>query len=127
MTQAGARAVGPSHHPVHAQVHVLVDAAGGRVALTVEGEELGGVDVQVGQSVVGRGQLVGDVEGDSGVGVDGHEVALAVQQTVAASCWVVPAVEVDVVVDGVDFGVVVLGAAVTSCDTEIESDNNYNL
>ena len=110
---AGAGGIG--HHPVHAQVHVAVDPSGRRVGLTVEGEELVRVEVDEVQAVVSRGQLVSHVERDGGVRGGGHEVALAVQQTVAAPCGVVPAVEVDVLVDGVDLGVVLLSSAVTRC------------
>ena len=85
MAQASAKAVSTGHHSVHAQVHVIVDPAGRTVALTVEGEELVRVDVDVVQAVVSRGQLVGDVEGEGGEGVNGHKVALAVQQTVGTS------------------------------------------
>ena len=85
VAQASARVASTGHHSVHAQVYVIVEPAGRIVALTAEGEELVRVDVNVVQAVVSRGQLVGDVEGDGGEGVNGHKVAPSVQQTVAAS------------------------------------------
>ena len=102
------------HNTVHGQIDIIVDPARGAVILSIQGKQLVGVDVEELQAIVRCGQFVSHVEGEDGVGLDGHEVVLTVKQAIGSTSRVVTPVEQQLVLDRVDLRVIALGTRVSS-------------